>query len=136
MLITTIHFPGNCDEALAYYKEAVGAEITRVDYFRDAPAGTVIDGFSLPNHVMNSNLLIFGAPISMTDGVKSPITSENFTLTVLIDSAEEATAVFNRLADGGQIIEPLEPQFWVALTGFVKDRYGINWNICTSDALA
>ena len=136
MLITTIHFPGNCDEALAYYKEAVGAEITRVDYFRDAPAGTVIDGFSLPNHVMNSNLLIFGAPISMTDGVKSPITSENFTLTVFIDSAEEATAVFNRLADGGQIIEPLEPQFWVALTGFVKDRYGINWNICTSDALA
>jgi len=135
MLITTIHFPGNCDEAIAYYKEAVGAEVKRIDYFRDAPPDVVIDGFSLPNHVMNSEVVMFGTSISMTDGVKTPMTSENVTFTVFIDSPEEATAVFNKLADGGQVIEALEPQFWVALTGFVKDRYGLNWNICTSDAL-
>jgi len=135
MLIITIHFPGNCDEAIAYYKEAVGAEVKRIDYFRDAPPGTVVEGFSLPNHVMNSEVSIFGTSVSMTDGVETPMTCENFTFTVFIDSAEEATAVFNKLADGGQIIEDLAPQFWVALTGYVKDRYGLHWNICTSDAL-
>ena len=135
MMITTIHFPGNCNEAIAYYQEAVGAQVERIDYFRDVPPGTVIEGFSLPNHVMNSNIVIFGTPISMTDGVKTAIISENFTLTVFLDSAEEVTDVFNKLADGGQVIEPLEAQFWVSLTGFVKDRYGVNWNLCTKDAL-
>jgi len=135
MLITTIHFPGNCDEAINFYKEAVGAEVNRIDYFRDAPQGTVVDGFSLPNHVMNASLTIFGSPISMTDGVARKIDSENFTLTVFLKTAEEVTSAFNKLADGGQIIEALEPQFWTSLSGFVRDRYGIGWNICASDAL-
>jgi len=135
MLITTIHFPGNCDEAIAYYKEAVGAEVSRIDYFCDAPPGTVAEGFTLPNHVMNAIVTIFGTSISMTDGVKTKMSSENITFTVFLGTAEEVTSVFNKLADGEQVIEALEPQFWTSLSGFVKDRYGLNWNICTSDAL-
>jgi len=135
MLITTIHFPGNCDEAINYYKGAVGAQVNRIDYFRDAPQGTVVEGFSLPNHVMNASLTIFGNAISMTDGLTAKAESENFTLTVFLKTAEEVTSVFNKLADGGQIVEALEPQFWTSLAGYVKDRYGLGWNICTSDAL-
>lgn len=135
MLVTTIHFPGNCDEAINYYKEAVGAVVDQIDYFRDAPQGTVVEGFSLPHHVMNASLTIFGSPISMTDGLTARADSKNFTLTVFLPTAEEVTSVFNKLADGGEIIEALEPQFWCSLSGFVKDRYGLNWNVCTSDSL-
>ena len=42
MLITTISFQGNCDEALTFYKEALGAEVKDVAYFRDAPPNSEI----------------------------------------------------------------------------------------------
>jgi len=134
MLIPTIHFPGNCDEAIAYYKEAVGAVVKEIAYFRDSPPDTGLD--LPPNFVMYSELWIYGTLISMTDGVETKIASENFTFTVFLDSAEEVTSVFGKLAEGGQVVEALEPQFWVALTGYVTDRFGINWNLCTSDAIA
>ncbi|MCL2568194.1 MAG: VOC family protein [Oscillospiraceae bacterium] len=133
MLIPMIHFPGNCDEAIAYYKEIAGAEVRTIEYFRDAPSDSGLD--LPPNFVMYSEVLLFGTPISMTDGAEQPITCDNFQFAVTLDSAEEVTALFHKLAESGQVIEALEPQFWVALTGAVKDRFGLNWNVFTSDAL-
>ena len=134
MLIPTIHFPGNCEEAIAYYKEAVGAEVRKIAYFRDAPPDSGID--LPPNFVMYSEVFMFDALISMTDGAANPARGDHFTFTVFLDSAEEVTAVFHKFAEGGQVVEALAPQFWVSLTGYVTDRFGINWNLCTSDALA
>ena len=133
MLIPTIHFPGNCDEAIAYYKEAVGAEVKTIAHFRDAPPDTGLD--LPPNFVMYSEVLLFGTLFSMTDGVETQVNCDNFTFTLALQSMEEATAVFHKLAEDGQVIEYLAPQFWTALSGYVTDRFGINWNICISDVL-
>ena len=132
MLIPTIHFPGTCEQAIDFYKEAVGADVKTIVCFRDAPPDTGMD--LPPNFVMYSELSIFGTTISMTDGAKSKGTGDIFTFTVFLDTAEEVTALFNKLAEDGEVVEALEPQFWVSLTGYVKDRFGVNWNICTSDA--
>jgi len=132
MLITSISFQGNCDEALAFYKEALGAEVKDVAYFRDAPEDSGMDESLPPNFVMHSEVLMFGTQITMTDGGAAPITGDYFSLMVSLDSAEEVTSVFNKLADSGQVIEALDTQFWAALCGDVQDRFGINWHICTS----
>jgi len=132
MLIPTIHFPGICDEAIAYYKEAVGAEVKGIAYFRDAPPDSGMDESLPPNFVMHSEVLIFGTLVAMTDGAEKRVTGENFLFTVCLNSAEEVTSVFNRLADGGQVFEALAPQFWAALCGTVEDRFGVNWHIYTS----
>jgi len=133
MLITTISFQGNCDEALTFYKEALGAEVNDVAYFRDAPPDSGMDESLPPNFVMHSEVLIFGKQITMTDGGTAPITGDYFSLMLSLDSAEEVASIFNKLADGGKIIEALAPQFWATLCGDVQDRFGINWHICTSD---
>ena len=135
MLITTISFQGKCDEALAFYKEALGAEVKDVAYFRDAPPNSGMDESLPPNFVMHSEVLIFGTKITMTDGGTAPIAGDYFSLILSLDSAEEVTSVFHKLADGGQVIEALAPQFWATLCGDVQDRFGIHWHICTSDAL-
>jgi len=132
MLIPSISFPGVCDEAIAYYKEAVGAEVKEIAYFRDAPPDSGMDESLPPNFVMHSEVLIFGAPVIMTDGGEKRITGENFGFMVSLNSAEEVTSAFNSLADGGQTIEALAPQFWAALCGTVEDRFGVNWHICTN----
>ncbi|MCL2593140.1 MAG: VOC family protein [Defluviitaleaceae bacterium] len=130
MLVPIISFQGNCDEAISFYKEAVNASVKTINYLSEAPEGFAIEGAS-PNFVMHSELMIYGTPITMTDGATSKITGEYFSLSIAFNSSEEATSVFNKLADGGQVIEALAPQFWSPLCGDVKDRFGIHWHIYT-----
>ena len=131
MLVPTICFQGNCDEAINFYKKAVGAEVKVINYLRDAPKGFIMDGFSEPNHVLNSDVMIHGTSIAMLDGAKARINGEYFTFTLFVECAEEAVTVFNNLAEGGRVVEALAPQFWAELCGDVEDRFGINWHIAT-----
>jgi PhnB protein len=129
MLLPTFHFPGNCNEAIAFYQKAVGAEVKDIHYAKDAPTEEV-EGVP-PNFVIHSEILIFGTPIGMTDMGEKRFTDEQFMFTLLLDSDEDVIAVFNKLADGGKIIEPLAPQFWTSLNGSIEDPFGISWNIGT-----
>jgi PhnB protein len=45
------------------------------------------------------------------------------------DSEAEVTTVFNKLAEGGKVEEPLSATFWSGLNGSVIDRFGINWQV-------
>ena len=131
MLVSTISFQGNCDEALTFYKKALGAEIKEVAYFKDAPPNSGMDESLPPNFVMHSEVHIFGTQITMTDGGLAPITGDYFSMLLSFDTAEDVTSVFNKLADGGQVVNPLDQQFWATLCGDVVDRFGVNWHICT-----
>ena len=129
MLLPTISFMGNCDEAITFYKEAIGAEVKEIAYFRDAPPNSGM-GDLPPNFVMHSEIKIFGTSVTMTDGAKKPISDDYFSFIAMFDTAEEVTSVFNKLADGGQVTDALAPQFWSSLCGNVTDRFGISWHVC------
>ncbi|MCL2611324.1 MAG: VOC family protein [Defluviitaleaceae bacterium] len=133
MLIPTISFQGNCEEALTFYKNVLGAEVKEVAYFRDAPQDSGMDESLPPNFVMHSEVLIFGTQIIMTDGGIAPIAGDYFSLMLSFDTTEEVASVFNKLADGGQVINALSQQFWATLCGDVSDCFGINWHICTQN---
>ena len=53
----------------------------------------------------------------------------NFTISVNTDNTDEATRIFNALADGGKITMPLEKTFWESYFGMLTDRFGINWMV-------
>ena len=129
MIVPTIHFQGGCDEAISFYKEALNAEVKVINYAKNAPPNSGMEGLP-PNFVMHSEIQMFGGTVSMTDGAETSAKNENFNFTLFIDTAEEVTSLFNKLSDGGKIIEPLAPQFWTPLWGYVTDRFGVNWSIC------
>ena len=129
MLIPTIHFAGNCSKVIEFYKQTVGAEVQTIAYAKDAPAE--VSAMMPPDFVMHSEIKIFGTVVALTDGCEKPPSEDNHTFTVILDTADEVASIFNRLAEGGRIIEPLAPQFWADLSGMLTDRHGVNWNILT-----
>jgi len=127
--IPSISFPGNCDEAITYYKEVLGAQVKAIVYNGNDPTDPNMDASLPSNFVTYSEVLLFGTPVMMSDGAKKKISCENFWFTLSFDSAEEVTSVFNKLADGGKIIEALSSELYGNLMGSVTDRFGISWNV-------
>ncbi|MCL2573138.1 MAG: VOC family protein [Defluviitaleaceae bacterium] len=132
MLLPSIAFQGNCDEAISYYKEILGAEVAAINYVKDAPSDSGLDDLP-PNFVTYSEVLMFGTRMVMTDGTNEEMSGETFWFTLTFDTTEEVVSIFNKLADGGEITEALAPQFWASLNGSVVDRFGVHWNIVTSN---
>jgi len=133
MLIPTIHFNGNCDEVIAFYKDTFGAEVKAIHYAKDAPAGSGLDDLP-PHFVMYSEVLIGGVKMSLTDGAQTPLPFGHFSYMLNYDTEDEVTAIFNKLAVGGQVEEPLSTTFWSGLYGSVVDRFGVNWQVMVTQS--
>ena len=129
MLIPAIGFQGNCDDAINFYKKVLGAEVKMVNYFCDDPQGSGMDESTPPNFVLYSEISIFGVTFMMTDGAKKPLESDSFWLQLSFNTPEEVTSVFNKLAEGGTIVEALSSELYGYLMGSVTDRFGVPWNI-------
>jgi len=128
MLTPCIHFYNNCDEAIAFYKEALAAEVKEIYYAKDAPADSGMDALP-PHFVMHSDVTICGINFSLTDGSESPITDKSISFLITYDSEEKVREVFGKLAEGGTVNEPLAKVFWSDLYGQLTDRFGVIWAI-------
>ena len=130
-LIPAIHFPGNCAEAIQFYK-GIGAIVNEVCYAKDAPKGHEMPELP-PNFVMHSEIVLFNTTFAMTDGPEEPVPYGNFSFMVTLDTAEQVTEVFNKFADGGKTTQPLEKQWWSSWCGEVVDRFGVTWWVGTDE---
>ena len=132
-----LFFNGRCEEAIAFYRTALDAEVQELMRFRDAPpdpSGKPVEGCALPpgseDKIMHCGLLIGGALVMASDGMsQADATFQGFSLAVSV--ADEATArrYFHALAEGGQVQMPLGPTFYAKLFGAVADRFGVSWMI-------
>ena len=105
------------------------AEVISINYAKDAPPNSGMESFE-PDFVMHSEIKIFKTIVVMHDGGESPTPQDRFGFIATLDTTNEVTIAFNKLSEGGQILEPLAPQFWSSLCGSLVDRFGINWHIC------
>lgn len=136
MLIPAISFMGNCDEAITYYKETFGAEAKFISYGGEAPE-EFTKGEPFPEkYVMYSEVTLFGTKFVMTDGAKKPLAESDTWMQLSFDTKEEVISVFEKLSDGGKVVEAPTPQFWATLNAYVIDRYGVFWNILTNEQIS
>jgi len=132
MLTTTIHFAGNCDQAISFYKEVLGAEVKSIYYSKDAPADQGMEGLP-PHFVMHSEIQIAGQVVNMSDGAQSSFSGDNFSFMLVKDTADEVSDVYQKLSESGKIIEELAPTFWAARYGMIVDRFGVCWQVMTPE---
>ncbi|MBC7947807.1 MAG: VOC family protein [Chitinophagaceae bacterium] len=127
-----LHFNGNCEEAFNLYKSVFGGEFAMLSRLKDVPAGVPCPPGD-PNHILHVSLPI--GPHSMLmgsdvpDSVPKAVSGSNYSISVNVDSEEEANKTFNGLSAGGKVIMPLEKAFWGALFGMCTDKFGVFWMV-------
>ena len=135
MLETPMHvepylfFNGQAEQAIAFYREAIGAEVTLLMRYSDSPD----PAFCPPgaeDKVMHANLQIGDTTVMLSDGDCSgnPVFS-GISLSIGLDDPARAREMFDALADGGQVTMPLEKTFWSPAFGSLLDRFGVAWMI-------
>jgi len=133
MLSTAIHFAGNCNDAIEFYKGVLGATVKEIAYFKDAPDTSWTEEPLPPEFIMHSEIVISGSILVMSDGATKKPSGDNFSFMIVKNTAEEVTELYNKLADGGEAIVPLAPAFWASMYGMVEDRFGVTWQVMTGE---
>jgi len=122
-------FEGRCEEALEFYKKALGAEVTALMRFKDSPdPGMCAPGAG--DKVMHSAFRIGDSTVMASDGrcVGNPA-FQGFALSINARNGAEAERLFAALAEGGQVQMPLGKTFFSPSFGMVADRFGVAWMV-------
>ena len=127
-----LFFDGRCDEAVEFYKKALGAKVEMLMRFKEAPdpppPGMVPPGFE--NKVMHTSFRIGDTVVMASDGcTERKANFQGFSLSLAVEKEAEADRLFAALADGGQVQMPLGKTFWSPRFGMVVDRFGVGWMI-------
>jgi PhnB protein len=124
-----LFFDGRCDEAIAFYSSALGAEVTMLMRFKDAPEPDAMPPGSA-DKVMHANLRIGDTTVLASDGrcLGEP-KFQGFALSLTASDAAEAERLFAALSDGGTVQMPLAETFFSPRFGMVADRFGVPWMV-------
>lgn len=127
-----VFFRGRCAEAIDYYKSTLGAEVSLLMHFKDNPDKPPRDKVpaDFDNKVMHAEIVVAGAPLMMSDGMKSgPLDFDCVSLSLSVPNESEADRVFNALAADGTVQMPMGPAFFAKRFGAVADKFGVSWMI-------
>ncbi len=130
-----LNFDGRCEEALEFYRRALGAEVTMLMRYKDSPEppGPGMCAPGTENKVMHSSFRIGDSTVMASDCHSAGKTSfQGFSLSLTLPSAAEAQKRFAALAEGGTVQMPLAKTFFSASFGVVTDRFGVSWMIYVS----
>lgn len=125
-------FNGNCETAFMFYKSVFGGEFDFVGRYKDIPGAAIPESekekimhISLP---LTQTVILMGADASEAFGREVSF-GNSITITLCVESKEEAHRIYKELSEGGKINMPLEKTFWAELYGQFTDKFGINWAI-------
>lgn len=119
---TYLFFDGRCEEALEYYRTALGAQVTTLMRFKDSPEPQPPPG----EKIMHANFQIGETQLMASDS-PAPSDFKGFSLSLNPTSDAEAQRLFTTLAEGGSVQMALGPTFFASSFGMVTDRFGVPW---------
>jgi PhnB protein len=139
-----LSFEGRCEEALEFYKKAIGAKIEMLMRFKEAPPEALQPpkdapqqdcGKFDPNKVMHACFRVGDTAIMASDGrgTGKPVFN-GIALSLSVPDEAAADHAFKALADGGQVQVPLSKTFFARSFGMVGDRFGVSWMVIVPPA--
>jgi PhnB protein len=126
-----LFFNGRCEEAIEFYRQALGARVEMMMRMNESPDGPPPD---LPpgweKKIMHACFRVEGVPILASDGMgpAEPV-FQGFSLAISVADVATVDRLFDGLSAGGQVRMPLGQTFWSPRFGVVTDRFGVGWMV-------
>ncbi|MBV8393987.1 MAG: VOC family protein [Alphaproteobacteria bacterium] len=126
-----LSFEGKAQEAIDFYKTAVGASVNGVMKFKDAPPEmkSQMSPESM-DKVMHAAIKVGDSEVFLSDGrCTGKANFSGISLTLNAASDAEAEKLFGALGNGGQVTMPMSETFFAHRFGMVADKFGVNWMV-------
>ena len=125
-----LFFGGRCDEAIEFYRQALGAEVQMLARFKESPEPQPGLPECFADKVMHASLRIGDTVLMASDGrCEGEVSFEGFSLSVTTSDEAAAEKVFAALSEGGLVTMPLTKTFWAPKYGMLQDRFGVGWMV-------
>ena len=124
-----LFFGGRCEEALEFYRTAIGAKIERLVRFKESPEPQGLpDCFD--DKIMHASVRIGKTTLMVSDGqCEGDQNFDGFSLSITVPDVMQAENIFAALAENGLVVTPLEKTFWAPRFGMLQDRFGVSWMV-------
>lgn len=122
-----LHFAGNTEEVLNFYKDVLDGEIEMISRYGESPMPCDDD---YKQKIMHARLK-FGDDntIMLSDVMKGQAvsTNGNIQMSIGLHDEEKTKKIFDALSVEGRVTMPLAKQFWGATFGMFTDKFGVSW---------
>ena len=121
-----LNFNGTCEEAMNFYKDALGAEMKMMQRYGESP---MPHDEADKNRVLHCGIEKDGFLIMASDSnAQHPVTfGNNAAISINFHNEAEIDRIYAALSAGGQQTMPLQDTFWGAKFGMCTDKFGTSW---------
>lgn len=132
-----LFFNGRCEEAVKFYKKALGAKVNMTMRYREspdpAPPGMVPEGWD--DKIMHTSFTVGSSLVMASDGCATSPAFDGFSLSLTMPDEAAAKRAFAALSQGGQVTMPLTKTFWSPCFGMLTDQFGVGWMITVPEEI-
>jgi PhnB protein len=135
-IVPYLFFKGNAHEAMKFYKDVFGGELT-VQKMSESPEAMQMPG-AKPDDVRHARLKDGAFEIMASDSGKASDKMAKVELSINGPSSAEAEMreIFKKLSDAGEVKMELAPMPWGDIYGQLTDKFGIDWMMDIGDSMS
>lgn len=122
-----LHFNGNCRQAMTFYRDCLGGELS-LQTIAESPLANQMPA-GMQQQILHATLTKSGSVLLMASDMAGAgrVAGNAVSLIINCSSETEINAFFAGLAAGGTVTDPLSEKFWGDTFGALTDKFGINW---------
>jgi PhnB protein len=120
-------FDGNCREAMTFYRECLGGELSFQTVGESSLPGKMpkkMSDYIVHATLTKGRLVLQGYDMVPQAGLKK---GNNVSLVLHCSSEHEMKNFYAKLSAGGKATHPIEVTFWGAIFGDLIDKFGNQW---------
>ncbi len=124
-----LSFDGRCEEAFKLYERVTGGKIVAMVSHGETPVASHFPP-AWQKKIIHARLQIGQEYLMGADAPpdrQKP--AQGFSVTLSVDTPEEAERIYKGLSEGGTVHMPLDKTFFAQKFGMFADKFGIPWMV-------
>lgn len=129
-----LFFNGECEEAIEFYKTAIGATVQHMMRYKESPE-QMPGGPMKPNYgdkIMHVTFKVGDSTIMAADDCMSDRTFDGFSIMLALPTEADVKKAFAALSVDGSVTMPPMKTFWSPCFGMLTDKFGVGWMVSVS----